>query len=312
MKLRLGTRRSALAMAQSGQVARTVEAANPGSQVELVPIVTRGDRLEGSLADHGGKGLFTQELESGLLDGSLDFAVHSLKDLPAVLPDGLVVAAYPRRVDPRDVLVSEVAADLDGLPEGAVLLTGSLRRTAQILAHRPDLRVEAIRGNVDTRLRKWRQQGAAGLVLAKAGLERLGIADVPIHPLDPTVLIPAPGQGTLALEAKAGSDAATACARVSHETSARTARAERHVVRAFGADCTLPLAAWARPEPGAGEDGEAGTLRLTALLATPDGRQVARAEATGKEPEEVAARCVDRLREAGAEEVLERLGRAPA
>lgn len=302
--LRLGTRRSKLALAQSGLMARAVEAANPGVTVKLIPVVTRGDVLQGSLAKHGGKGLFTQELEAGLLDGALHFAVHSLKDLPAVLPAGLEISAFPERADPRDVLVSEVAEDLDGLPEGAVLLTGSLRRRAQILARRPDLEVEEIRGNVDTRLRKWREQNADGVILAKAGLDRLGIDHVPIHPLDPEIVIPSPGQGTLALEAQADSEAAEACGRINHEPSALTARAERRVVRAFGADCTLPLAAWARPDPEAHS-----RLRLTALLATPDGRHVARAEAVGQDPEDVAEECVTQLREAGAAEILERIGR---
>lgn len=311
-KLRLGTRRSQLALAQSSQVARTVEAANPGVTVELVPIVTRGDVLKGSLAKLGGKGLFTQELEAGLVDEAIHFAVHSLKDLPAMLPEELEIAAFPERVDPRDVLVSDVAEDLDGLPEGAVVLTGSLRRRAQILAHRPDLKVEAIRGNVDTRLRKWREQEAGGVILARAGLERLGISHVPAHPLNPEIVIPAPGQGTLALETKKGTEAAEACARVSHEASARAARAERRVVRAFGADCTLPLAAWARPddeENGAGDGAAAGRLRLTALLATPDGRHIARAETYGQDPEDVAEDCVARLREEGAQEILERIRR---
>jgi hydroxymethylbilane synthase len=304
LHLKLGTRRSALALAQSGQVGKAVEAANPGVTVELVPIVTRGDVLTGSLAEHGGKGLFTQELEAGLADGSLDFAVHSLKDLPVELAPGLTVAAFPERADPRDVLVSEIAEDLDGLPEGAVLLTGSLRRTAQILLRRPDLRVEAIRGNVDTRLRKWRGQKAAGVILARAGLARLGIEGVPLHPLDPEVMIPAPGQGTLALEVRAGGPGEAPCARLDDPPSARAAQAERRVVAAFGGDCTLPLAAWARPAEGEHGDGR---LRLTALLATPDGRHAARAETEGATPEEVAGTCVRRLREAGADDVLVRL-----
>src|SRR3954453_5543841 len=190
-RLRLGTRRSALAMAQSGLVARDLEAEHPGLDVELVPIVTTGDVVTGDLARFGGKGLFTKELESGLLDGSLDLAVHSLKDLPVALPDGLIVAAHPQPNDCRDVLVSELASDLDGLPEGAVVLTGALRRRAQILMRRPDLRVEPIRGNVDTRLRKWREQGAGGVILAGAGLARLGLRDLPAHPIPTSVLIPA-------------------------------------------------------------------------------------------------------------------------
>jgi hydroxymethylbilane synthase len=206
-QLRLGTRRSVLALAQSGQVARELERRVPGLAVELVPVVTTGDLYLGELAAVGGKGLFTLELERGLADGSLDFAVHSLKDLPVELPEGLVVAAYPERADPRDVLVSEVATGVASLPEGGVVLTGSLRRRAQLLALRPDLDVQPIRGNVDTRLAKWRELGAAGVILAAAGLGRLADVlprDLPLHPLSPEEMLPAPGQGTLALEVAAG------------------------------------------------------------------------------------------------------------
>ena len=300
--LRLGTRRSALALAQSGAVARALERAVPGLTVELVPIVTRGDRHRGDLAAVGGKGLFTAELEAGLADGLLDLAVHSLKDLPVTLPAGLVVAAYPEREDPRDVLVSEVAADLDGLRPGAVVLTGSLRRRAQILARRPDLVVEPIRGNVDTRLARWRAGGGAGVVLAQAGLTRLGIADVPAHPLDPAVMVPAPGQGTLAIEVKSGSPGEAACRRFDHPPSRRAATAERRVVAAFGGDCTLPLAAWARPDGAGADDGR--PLRLTALIATPDGARIARGEAIGATPDEVAEACIEALRADGADAVL--------
>ncbi len=302
LRLRLGTRRSPLALAQSGMMARALDAANPGLAVELVPMVTTGDVVTGDLALVGGKGLFTQELESGLLDGSLDLAVHSLKDLPVRLPAGLVVAAYPERADPRDVLVSELAEDLDGLPEGAVVLTGALRRQAQILLRRPDLRVEPLRGNVDTRIRKWREQGAGGVILAGAGLARLGLTGVPAHPIATDVLIPAPGQGILALEVREGGPAQAPCHTLNHAASALAAAAERGVVAAFGGDCTLPLAAWARPDRSA-----TGSFRLTALLATPDGRHVARGEATGDDPARLAGDCVEAMRSNGADEVLARI-----
>jgi hydroxymethylbilane synthase len=301
MKLRLGTRRSALALAQSGMMARALEDRHPGLTVELVPMITTGDVVKGDLAEVGGKGLFTQELESGLLDGSLDLAVHSMKDLPVALPDGLIVAAHPERADPRDALVSEAAEDLDGLPEGAIVLTGALRRRAQILLHRPDLQVEPIRGNVDTRLRKWRERNAGGVILAAAGLARLGLTDLPAHPVSADILIPAPCQGTLALEVRAGSPAEELVRALDHLPTARAARAERRVVAAFGGDCTLPLAAWARSENGA--------FRMTALLATPDGTLAARGEATGTDPDEVAAACVEAMRSDGADEVLARLGK---
>lgn len=299
-QLRLGTRRSVLALAQSGQVARELERRVPGLAVELVPVVTTGDLYLGELAAVGGKGLFTLELERGLGDGSLDFAVHSLKDLPVELPEGLVVAAYPERADPRDVLVSEVATDVASLPEGGVVLTGSLRRRAQLLALRPDLDVQPIRGNVDTRLARWREQRAAGVILAAAGLGRLADVlprDLPLHPLSADEMLPAPGQGTLALEVAAGG-AAEGVVRVMDDTVAReAATAERAVVAAFGGDCTLPLAAWARREEG-------GALRLTGMLAMPDGRRVARGEGVGETAVEAAERCVAAMREDGADEVL--------
>ncbi|HVS04296.1 MAG TPA: hydroxymethylbilane synthase [Thermoanaerobaculia bacterium] len=295
--LRLGTRRSALAMAQSAMVAGALEAAHPGLAVELVPIVTEGDRRPGDLSRIGGKGLFTRELEERLLDGGLDLAVHSLKDLPVGFSEQLLLAAFPRRADPRDALISETATSLSQLPEGAVLLTGSLRRQAQLRAARPDLRVEPVRGNVETRVRKWRQSGAAGLILAAAGLARLGIDDLPAHPIEPRLMLPAPGQGTLALQVRRGTPAETLCRALDHPATALATRAERAVVAAFGADCTLPLAAWA-------EAADDGAIRLAALLATPDGRRVARAAATGRDPEAVAGECTAELHRQGAAEIL--------
>ena len=304
-RLRLGTRRSALALAQSGMVARALEAAHAGLAVELVPLVTRGDVLPGDLARAGGKGLFTAELEAGLLDGSLDLAVHSLKDLPVGSPEELVIAAYPERADPRDVLVSTVATRIAELPREAVVLTGSLRRQAQLLAARPDLDVRPLRGNVETRVRKWKEAGAAGVVLAAAGLVRLrngdaaaagALAGLPAHPLDADEMLPAPGQGTLAVQVRRGSPAEDLCRVLDHPPTATAAGAERAVVAAFGGDCTLPLAAWARVT----DEG----LVLDALLAAADGSDLVRASAAGREPKEVAERCVEALRAAGAERVL--------
>jgi len=306
MKLRLGTRRSALALAQSRWVAERLARA-AGVEVELVPIVTTGDRIPGDLGAAGGKGLFTAELEAGLLDGSLDVAVHSLKDLPVELPAGLVLAALPERADPRDALVSTAAASLDALPTGAVLLTGSLRRRAQLLALRSDLEVRPVRGNVDTRLTKRRHleedEGLpGGAILAMAGLSRLGVSGEPVHPIDPALLLPAPGQGTLAIEVRAGSPAEEPCRALDHPPTARAAEAERAVVAAFGGDCTLPLAAWAREEPADG--GGPHRLRLTALLATPNGDRIARGEAVASSAAEAAAECVAAMRADGAGAVL--------
>ncbi len=350
--LRLGTRASPLAVAQSRQVAAALVAAHPGLRVELVEIVTRGDRLPGDLAALGGKGLFTQELEAGLLNGSLDLAVHSLKDLPGALPEALILAACPPRADPRDMLVSEVATDLDGLPPAALVLTGSLRRQAQLLLRRPDLHVEGVRGNVDTRLRRWRERSAAGVVLAAAGLARLGRLEamgdaptLPAHPLTPDAMLPAPAQGILAVEVLRGGRAEALCRALDHPPTAAAADAERRVVAAFGGDCSLPLAAWARWEPsdagigstdgkvhhggnrsdlahpaagiahaanGHGEAAPAGALlRLTALLATPDGRHVARGEGLGGSAAEAAATCIAALHKDGAAAILAKLRGTP-
>jgi hydroxymethylbilane synthase len=299
LSLRLGTRKSALALAQSGLVARALEGADPSVTVELVPIVTRGDTTPGSLQALGGKGLFTAELESGLLDGSLDLAVHSLKDLPVTIPDGLAIAAHPPREDPRDALLSDPAATIDALPRGARVLTGSLRRRAQLLRHRPDLAVEDIRGNVDTRIRKWREQRADGLILAAAGLRRLGLsnADLHAHPIDPEVMVPAPGQGILAIETRASSRAFEVCRALDDAATARAARAERLVVAAFGGDCTLPLAAWAR--------GVHGALTLSVFLASRHAVRWLETTVEGRDPDAVAADAVASLRSQGADALLE-------
>jgi hydroxymethylbilane synthase len=329
--LRLGTRGSKLALWQAEHVAAALRERHPAETVELQVITTQGDRAaDVPLQLMSGQGVFARAIEDALLAGRIDLAVHSLKDLPVTLPAELTIGAFPRRADPRDVLVSEIAADLDGLPAGAIVLTGALRRRAQILLRRPDLRVEALRGNVDTRLRRWRERGAGAVVLAGAGLSRLGLlvaGDLPVHPLPPEVMLPAPGQGTLALEVRRGGRAESLCRCLDDAATAAAAAAERRVVAAFGGDCTLPLAAWARWEtppaetngsdrdeamPGwmpAGTHDDAmprggGRLRLTALLATPDGRHVARGEAAGADPANVAAACIAALGEDGAEEVL--------
>jgi hydroxymethylbilane synthase len=298
-RLRLGTRSSPLAIAQSRLVAQALEAAHSGVVVELVPMSTRGDRLPGDLNKVGGKGLFTAELEAGLLDGTLDLAVHSLKDLPVRAHDELVIAAYPERADSRDVLVSEVATRVRELPRGARVLTGSLRRQAQLLALRPDLEMVPVRGNVETRLRKRRETGAEATVLAAAGLARLGLVDEAAHPLEADEVLPAPGQGTLAVQTRRDGNAETLCRALDHAPTRAAATAERAVVAAFGGDCTLPLAAWGRAADGG--------FTLTALLAMPDGSEVVRGEGAGLDIEAVAAACIDRMRAQGADALLDRL-----
>ncbi|MGH7893331.1 MAG: hydroxymethylbilane synthase [Candidatus Binatia bacterium] len=244
--LRLGTRGSALARAQADLVRRSIEERHEGLVVELVFIRTSGDRLQqGPLAPMGGKGLFVKEIEDALVAGTIDVAVHSMKDVPAALREGLVIGAIPPREDPRDVLVSH-ADGLDGLPSGTRVGTASVRRRAQLLARRRDLEVTILRGNVDTRLRRWRAGDFDAIVLAAAGLARLGIEEPAARPLATDLLLPAVGQGALALECRAD-DAATrdVLTRLDDPPSARAVAAERAFLCRIGGDCNTPLAAHA-------------------------------------------------------------------
>ncbi|MDQ7029772.1 MAG: hydroxymethylbilane synthase [Ardenticatenia bacterium] len=241
-RLRVGTRGSALALAQARQVIAALRALDPTLRAEEVIVQTSGDRSSASLRDIGGQGAFTRELEVALLDGRVDVAVHSLKDLPSSLPEGLVVAATPPREDPRDVLVPRTAADVTTLPPGARVGTGSLRRRAQLLALRPDLRVADIRGNVDTRLRKLEAGTYDALVLAAAGLRRLGRTDlVERYALPLELMVPAPAQGILGLECRADDlDTVALLRRLNHAPTFAAAAAERALLRRLGAGCRLP------------------------------------------------------------------------
>lgn len=237
----LGTRGSALALAQSQQVADRVTAAT-GRAVRLEVIRTRGDQVQDKpLAQVGGKGLFTAELEEALRDGSIDFAVHSLKDLPTEDPQGLTLGALPARVDPRDALVG---AALDQLPAGAVVGTGSLRRRTQLLAARPDLDVRDIRGNVDTRLAKRDRGDYAAIVLAMAGLQRLGLQRDDLHPLSVEQMVPAVGQGALGVQCRAGdAEVLDALGAIDDPGTRRCVLAERAFLAEFGGGCNVPVAA---------------------------------------------------------------------
>jgi hydroxymethylbilane synthase len=244
--LRLGTRGSALARAQASMVARDLEAAHPGLVVELVLIRTTGDKLQrGPLAPAGGKGLFVKELEEALAAEAIDFAVHSMKDVPALVPEAFALVAVPPRADPRDVLVSH-GDGLAALPEGARIGTASVRRRAQLLARRRDLGVTILRGNVDTRLQRWRAGDFDAIVLAAAGLARLGVTEPAARPLPIDVLLPAVGQGALALECRAGDTATrTLLAALDDPPSSAAVAAERGFLHGIGGDCNTPLAAHA-------------------------------------------------------------------
>lgn len=299
MKLRIGTRASALALAQAESVAAPLRAL--GASPELVPVRTSGDRLaQASLADLGGKGLFVREIEEALRGHAVDVAVHSLKDMPAALPPGLVLAAYPPREDPADVLVSRAGGDLATLPAGARVGTSSLRRRQLLAARRPDLRLLPIRGNVDTRLRKLEEGQYDALVMASAGLRRLGLSPAYAVTLPLDEFPPAVGQGILGVEARAEDEALLAMlARLDDPTARAEALAERAFLRRLGADCHTAVAAIAR------RDGPRLTLR--GWIASPtDGRALSGSGVgSADEPEKLGERLADELLAQGAAELLQ-------
>jgi hydroxymethylbilane synthase len=286
--VRIGTRGSALALVQARQVAKLL-----GGEHELVEVVTSGDRGQGHIPSPtatNDKERWVRELDAALLDGSIDCAVHSAKDVPAELPEGIVIAAVPTRVDPRDALCG--AATLTALAPGARVGTSSLRRTAQVRALRDDLAVVELRGNVDTRLRKLEAGDYDAIVLAAAGLERLGRGDAGT-PLDE--LVPASGQGCLAVTTRGGE--ASLVAEIGDPQAAWALAAERALVRALEADCQTPVGAHAQV---LGSD----VLRLRAFVGAADGSAWVRDELDGSDPERLGAAVAQRLLSAGAREVL--------
>jgi hydroxymethylbilane synthase len=297
--VRIATRASALALAQARSVAADLSR-RLGLETELVRVQTTGDRTLGSLAKLGGKGLFVKEIEEALLTERADLAVHSAKDLPARLAPGLVLAAIPEREDPRDALVVRGEARcLDALPAGARVGTGSLRRAAQLLSLRPDLQVLPLRGNVDTRLRKLDAGEFDALVLACAGLVRLSLPDRIAERIPTTRLLPAVGQGALALQTRKDDPRAEQLAALEDVTAARVLAAERAFLDELDGDCNVPLAALAEVEADA-------RIRVRGLVADPDGGRVLRSEAVGPvdEPEAPGRDAARHILEAGGGAIL--------
>jgi len=297
-KLVIATRRSRLALWQAEHIQKELARLHPGLAVELLPMSTKGDEiLDRSLDKVGGKGLFVKELENAMADGRADLAVHSIKDVPADLPQSFVLAAITAREDPRDALVSNRFATLGEMPRGAVLGTSSLRRAAQVRERHAGLEVKLLRGNVETRVAKLDRGEYDAILLAVAGLVRLGLGARIRRPLSLEESLPAPGQGALGIECLAArKDVRQLLAALADATTAQCVRAERAVSRALGGSCTLPLGAHAVMQ--------AGQLDLSALVASADGRRVLRARATGSDPEEVGAQAARSLRDQGADAVL--------
>jgi len=300
--LRIGTRGSALARWQSEWVANTLKSRHPGLHVELVEIKTQGDAdRQSPLAAIGGTGLFTKEIQRALLDRRVEVAVHSLKDLPTAGPPQLRLAAVPGREDEADALIAPRHGRLEELPEGATIGTGSLRRRAQLLHLRPDLNVVGIRGNVETRLRQALDGTLDAVVLAEAGLRRLGLDGNVTDRLAPPRFLPAVGQGALGIECRDDDATTRELLAVLNDPAVMAAvRAERRVLAELEGGCMIPLAAWGRLD--------AGRLTLTAAVFGPDGRDVCRAEATGTpdDPDRLGREVAESLRAAGAERLLGR------
>jgi hydroxymethylbilane synthase len=301
--LRIATRKSQLALWQAEHVSTLLREAHPGLKVELVPITTQGDRIQDrSLAAIGGKGLFIKELEVALEERRADIAVHSMKDVPGDVPAGLMIAVVLQRADPLDALVTSKATRLEDLPRGARVGSSSLRRQAQLLAARPDLHIEPLRGNVDTRLRKLDAGEMDAIILACAGLIRLGLQARIAARLDPRISLPAVSQGVIGIECRTDDSPARSLLNALDHPATRIAMdAERAFAHRLGGSCQSPIAAHARI------DGD--RLTLDGLVAEPDGSRLLRDALSGSvhEPADLGRRLAERILSQGAGPLLERL-----
>ena len=294
----IGSRGSALALWQARHIAARLEALGAQTRIEIIK--TSGDKIQDvPLSQVGGKGLFTKEIEEALLDGSIDLAVHSLKDMPTGLPPGLTLAAFPEREEARDALIGAALSDLK---EGAKVGTSSLRRAAQLLALNRGLVIETLRGNVDTRLRKLDQGRYDAIVLAAAGLRRLGWQDRIRELIPVEIMCPAVGQGALAIETRDDAGPARELARKLDHAATRTAvEAERALLATLGGGCQVPAGAHASLD-------ESGTIHMRAIVASPDGSLLIRGEHQGTDPVQVGSHLGSRLLDQGAREILSAVG----
>jgi hydroxymethylbilane synthase len=302
--LRIATRKSPLALWQAEHVAALLREAHPGLAIELVPLVTQGDRIQDrTLAAIGGKGLFIKELEVAIEERRADIAVHSMKDVPADLPERLVIGAVLTRADPRDALVTTSGiARIEDLPQNAIVGTSSPRRQAQLRALRPDLRIESLRGNVDTRIRKLEAGGMDAIVLACAGLIRLGLESRITARLDPKVCLPAVTQGVIGIECRLSDTRTAELLQGLEDRATRVGlEAERAFAARLGGSCQSPIAAYAQLQ--------ADQVTLEGLVAEPDGSRLWRDHATGAggNPAAVGRQLADRMLASGAGPLLERL-----
>lgn len=304
--LKIGTRKSRLALAQTQFVAEAIRSRYPDWAIELVKITTTGDKItDAPLAKVGGKGLFVKEIEEALLKGEVDLAVHSLKDMPAELPEGLELICYPKREDPRDALICLSPLSIQELPRYATIGTSSLRRKCQLLQFREDIRIVPLRGNVDTRLRKLKTEGLDAIILAMAGIKRLGI-DVPnLQPISPDLLIPAVGQGCLAIEAKGESHWLKEMLSVLNDPNTEAAaKAERAFLRTMGGGCQVPMGALATKENE--------SLFLRAILLDESEKNAIKMQARGSvsKPEALGEKVALSILAQGGQEIIDKINTA--
>ncbi|RUT27790.1 hydroxymethylbilane synthase [Paenibacillus zeisoli] len=310
----VGTRQSQLALTQTGQV---IEALKDLCRLHSLPfefeikkIVTKGDRiLDVTLSKVGGKGLFVKEIEQAMLDQEIDLAVHSMKDMPSELPEGLMNGAVPKRVDPRDALISKGGLSLDELPQGAKVGTSSLRRASQLKAYRPDFNIEAIRGNIDSRLKKLETEGFDAIILAAAGLFRMGWEDRITAYLPVDICLPAVGQGALGIECREDDEEVRHLLSLYNDPeTAITVSAERSFLGALNGGCQIPIGAFASLVPtGTATDAADSRIELTGLVGSPDGNVILKENAVGRDPQQLGQEVASILRSKGAEEILSEL-----
>lgn len=298
-KIIVGSRRSQLAMTQTKWVIDQLKKAGAQNEFEIKEIVTKGDQIvDVQLSKVGGKGLFVKEIQQQMIAGDIDFAVHSMKDVPAELPEELFISCMPKRVDARDVLICENGYTFETLPKGAIVGTSSLRRGAQVLAARPDLEIQWIRGNIDTRLKKLESESYNAILLAKAGIERMGWTDrVDFEALDADLMVPAVGQGVLAIESRKDDAEVTEVLQLLHdEVTAKAATAERTYLKAIEGSCHVPVGGYATI------DGD--EVTLTGLIASVDGKEVLRVTKSSTDAVALGQMVADDLLGRGGREIL--------
>lgn len=298
--VKVGTRQSQLALWQTNHVINKIKENCPQYSFEIIPIRTKGDKiLDVPLAKIGDKGLFTKELETALLEKGIDFAVHSMKDLPSILAEGLMVGAMTKRHDPRDVLISKNMRKLAELPLGAVIGTSALRRKSQLLYHRPDLIIKDLRGNIDTRIKKLETEGLDAIILAAAGVERLGRQEIISEWLAPTLILPGVGQGSIGVEVRTDDEEIMNIVRTINDSDTEYCiLSERALLRALEGGCQVPIGALALIEQG--------SVSLEAMIARTDGKELIRDSIRGtvERAEKLGEELAFRLKELGGEEIL--------